>query len=65
MDQIVAECGLSVKPRDEKALAAAIESLLTNEDLYLRLVEGCQKKAEQFDSEQNLEKLYGSIRACQ
>ena len=64
MDQIIEGCGLAVEPRDEKALATAIERLLTDRDLYLRCVDGCRKKAGEFDSEKNLEKLYSGLRRC-
>lgn len=61
MDQIVDGCGLAVEPRNEKALAAAIERILTDRELYLRLTEGCREKSVQWDSEKNLERLYQAV----
>jgi glycosyltransferase involved in cell wall biosynthesis len=64
MDEIIDGCGLSVEPGDEKAMAMAIERLLTDTDFYRRCVDGCRKKAEEFSSEKSLEKLYANLRRC-
>jgi glycosyltransferase involved in cell wall biosynthesis len=64
MDQIIDGCGLAVEPRDEKAMAMAIERLLTDADFYRRCVDGCRKKAEEFNSDKNLQKLYSDLRRC-
>lgn len=61
-DQIVDGCGLVVEPRDERALAVAIEKMLSNKVLYHRCVEGCRKKAQEVDSMKTLEKLYISLK---
>lgn len=61
MDRIVEGCGLAVPPRDARALAAALERLLTDADLYRSLVAGCQAKSRLFDSARSLETLYQTL----
>lgn len=64
MEQIIDGCGIAVEPRNEHALATAIERLLTDRDLYFRCVDGCRKKAVELSSKKSLEKLYGELEKC-
>lgn len=61
MEQIVEGCGVAVEPRNEKALAEAIERVLTDRELYLSLAEGCREKAKLWYSEKNLQRLYQAV----
>jgi glycosyltransferase involved in cell wall biosynthesis len=61
MDRIIEGCGLAVPPRDAGALAAALERLLTDRELYRRSVAGCLERARRFDSAASLEALYRAV----
>ncbi|HXH82071.1 MAG TPA: glycosyltransferase family 4 protein [Candidatus Tectomicrobia bacterium] len=64
MDGLVEGCGLAVPPGDARALAAALERLLTDDDLYRRLVAGCREKARMLDSDRSLDMLYRTLAAA-
>lgn len=62
MDRLIDGCGLAVEPRNTRALAAAIERLLTDDDYYRRCVERCRQTARELNSERHLEALYRQLR---
>ncbi len=58
-DEVVADAGLLVDPRDEKALAAAIESLLADPELRRRLSEKALERSQQFSWDAAARRLLG------